>query len=113
MAALDDGDGRESWTTYRVLERLKAATLVENELHTGRTHQIRVHMQYLGHPVAGDDLYGKKQNTKLTELTGYAAPRQMLHASRLQFQHPRTKKEVKCEAPWPEDFVTALKTLRG
>lgn len=113
MAALDDGDGRESWTSYRVLERLKAATLVENELHTGRTHQIRVHMQYLGHPVAGDELYGKKQNAKLTELTGYAAPRQMLHASRLQFQHPRTKKEVKCEAPWPEDFVTALNTLRS
>ncbi|HEY1173099.1 MAG TPA: RluA family pseudouridine synthase [Verrucomicrobiae bacterium] len=112
MAALDDGDGRESWTSYRVLERMKAATLVENTLHTGRTHQIRVHMQYLGHPVIGDELYGKRQNAKLKELTGYAAPRQMLHASKLEFTHPKTKKLVKCEAPWPEDFQQALAVLR-
>lgn len=112
MAALDDGDGREAWTSYRVLERMSAATLVECELHTGRTHQIRVHMQYLGHPVAGDELYGKRQIARLKKLTNYAAPRQMLHASRLQFTHPRTKKEIKCEAPWPDDFQQALALLK-
>jgi 23S rRNA-/tRNA-specific pseudouridylate synthase len=96
-----------------VLERMTTATLVENTLHTGRTHQIRVHMQYLGHPVVGDELYGKKQNAKLKDLTGYVAPRQMLHASTLEFMHPKTKKQVKCEAPWPEDFQQALSVLKG
>lgn len=113
MTALDDGDGREAWTSYHVMERLNFATLVENELHTGRTHQIRVHMLYLGHAVVGDELYGKKQNAKMTDQTGYTPPRQMLHASKLEFIHPRTKKKVKCEAPWPADFVAALDILRA
>ena len=105
-------DGREAWTSYRVLERLRGATLVEALLHTGRTHQIRVHFEHIGFPVAGDTTYGKRQNARLTEATGYAAPRQMLHARKLGFVHPRTKKKVNFEAPWQGDFEEAMKTLR-
>jgi 23S rRNA pseudouridine1911/1915/1917 synthase len=81
-------------------------------LHTGRTHQIRVHFQFLGHPLAGDMTYGARQNKKLTELTGYKPPRVMLHARELTFIHPRTQKEMSFEAPLPEDFREALGFLR-
>src|SRR6266545_844319 len=110
--AVTDGSGRAAWTTFRVLERLREATLVEALLHTGRTHQVRVHFKHLGFPLVGDTTYGNRQNKRLSELTGYAAPRQMLHAHRLAFKHPRTGKELKCEAPWPEDFTEALAALR-
>ena len=110
--ATTDGQGREAWTAYRVLERLRGATLMEALLHTGRTHQIRVHFQHLGHPVAGDALYGGRPNQRLPELTGYTAPRQMLHARKISFMHPRKKKKLSFEAPWPEDFRDALKALR-
>ena len=110
--AVTDGSGRAAWTSFRVLERLREATLVEALLHTGRTHQVRVHFKHLGFPVVGDATYGNRQNKRLTELTGYAAPRQMLHARKLAFKHPRTGKELKCEAPWPEDFKEALQRLR-
>ena len=111
--AVTDGRGREAWTSYRVLERLNAATLAEALLHTGRTHQIRVHFQHLGFPIVGDTTYGNRQNKKLTEQTGYHAPRQMLHAQKLSFRHPRTGRQQTCEAPWPEDFQAALRVLRG
>jgi len=111
--AVTDGRGREAWTSYRVLERLRGATLVEASLHTGRTHQIRVHFQHLGFPVAGDTVYGKRPNARLAELTGHLAPRQMLHARRLGFTHPITGKKVVFEAPWPEDFKAALEAWRG
>ena len=109
--AVDDG-GREARTGYRVLERLRAATLVEAVLHTGRTHQIRVHFQFLGFPLVGDATYGNRQNERLADLTGYTAPRQMLHAYRLAFIHPRTAKRLSFEAPQPEDFLDALAALR-
>jgi 23S rRNA pseudouridine1911/1915/1917 synthase len=110
--AVTDGSGREAWTRYRVLERLRAATLVEALLHTGRTHQIRVHFKHLGFPIVGDATYGNRQNQRLGDLTGYRAPRQMLHAHRLGFRHPRTGRNLAFEAPWPEDFQEALRTLR-
>jgi 23S rRNA pseudouridine1911/1915/1917 synthase len=110
--AVDDDKGREARTTYRVLERLRAATLVEAELHTGRTHQIRVHFQFLGYPLVGDATYGNRQNQRLTELTRYAAPRQMLHAFQLSFIHPRTGHRLSFEAPRPEDFLDALAALK-
>jgi 23S rRNA pseudouridine1911/1915/1917 synthase len=110
--AATDGQGREAWTSYRVLERLRVATLIEALLHTGRTHQIRVHFQHLGFPVAGDTTYGSRQNARLIEATGYTAPRQMLHAFKLGFMHPRKKKKMTFEAPLPEDFEAALKALR-
>jgi 23S rRNA pseudouridine1911/1915/1917 synthase len=113
MAVVADKDGREAHTSYRVLEKLKAAALVEAQIHTGRTHQVRVHLQSIGVPVVGDATYGARQNKKLTELTGYAPPRVLLHAKELSFTHPRTKKEMRFEAPWPKDFKEALKALRG
>jgi 23S rRNA pseudouridine1911/1915/1917 synthase len=112
MAVRDDDSGRAAHTGWHVLERLNSATLIEAHLHTGRTHQIRVHFQFLGHPLAGDQTYGARQNRKLTELTGYEAPRVMLHARELSFVHPQKGKEVSFKAPPPEDFQEALKALR-
>ena len=102
MVALDDDAGRAAHTSYRVLARLQAATLVEAQIHTGRTHQVRVHFQFLGHPLVGDDTYGARQNARLKELANYAAPRVMLHAKELSFVHPRTQKRVKFAAPLPK-----------
>jgi 23S rRNA pseudouridine1911/1915/1917 synthase len=110
--AVTDGAGREAWTSYRVTERLRSATLVEALLHTGRTHQIRVHFQHLGFPVVGDATYGIRQNKRLAEVTAYVAPRQMLHAHELNFTHPRTGESQTFKAPWPEDFQLALAALR-
>jgi 23S rRNA pseudouridine1911/1915/1917 synthase len=112
MAVRDDDSGRAAHTSYRVLERLRSATFVEAQLYTGRTHQIRVHFQFLGHPLVGDATYGARQNKKLAELTGYEPPRVMLHARELSFIHPRTEREMSFEAPLPEDFRDALKGLR-
>ena len=113
MAVNDDDDGRPAHTGYRVIERLNQATLIEAHLHTGRTHQIRVHFQHLGFPVAGDNTYGQRQTKKLAELTRYEAPRVLLHAHKLAFTHPRTGKKVKFTAPIPADMAEALKFLRS
>ncbi|MFO1475806.1 MAG: RluA family pseudouridine synthase [Verrucomicrobiota bacterium] len=110
--AVQDDSGREAHTSYRVAERLRCTTLVEADLHTGRTHQIRVHFQYLGYPVLGDTTYGARQNRRVEELLGFGAPRVMLHASRLEFTHPKTGKPVKCLAPLPPDFEDLLRALR-
>lgn len=104
--------GREALTSYRVLEPLAGAMLVEARIHTGRTHQIRVHFEHLGHPLVGDATYGERPNRRLIELVRYEAPRQMLHARRLAFVHPRTTKPIAVEAPWPEDFEETLRRLR-
>jgi 23S rRNA pseudouridine1911/1915/1917 synthase len=109
---VDEDVGREAHTSYRVLERLTASTLAEATLHTGRTHQIRVHFKYLGYPLVGDSIYGHRQNTRLTELTQFKAARQMLHSFQLSFTHPRTGKRMRFEAPHPEDFLDALSALR-
>lgn len=111
MAVHQEG-GREAWTSYSVLERLRSATLVQAVLHTGRTHQIRVHFQFLGHPLVGDLTYGQRQNVRLEELTHYSAPRQMLHSRSLAFIHPRTGRKVTFESPRPADFLDALAALR-
>lgn len=95
--------GREAVTDYRVLERFKSACLVEFSLKTGRTHQIRVHSKFLGHPVVGDKLYGKE----VKGLNG-----QLLHAVRLTFVHPTSKKEMTFEAPLPDYFEKYLEILR-
>jgi 23S rRNA pseudouridine1911/1915/1917 synthase len=112
MAVRDDKSGRAAHTSYRVLEKLNSATFVEAQIHTGRTHQIRVHFQFLGHPLVGDETYGARQNARLKELANYAAPRVMLHARELSFVHPRTEKEMSFEAPLPKDFRDVLKSLR-
>jgi 23S rRNA pseudouridine1911/1915/1917 synthase len=85
---------------------------MEAQIHTGRTHQIRVHFQFIGHPLVGDETYGARQNARVKELTNYAAPRVMLHAKHLSIIHPRTKKLMNFEAPLPKDFQAALKLLR-
>lgn len=109
--AVTHGEGREAWTTYHVIERLRYATCVQAAIHTGRTHQIRVHFQHLGHPLAGDDVYGQRQTRRLAEQTGYAAPRVMLHAREIGFVHPRSGRELSFEAPIPMDFQEALNAL--
>ncbi len=88
--------GRFARTRYEVVERRRAHTLLRCDLDTGRTHQIRVHLAALGHPVAGDAGYGGRE-------TGAARP--MLHAWRLRLRHPRTGDDMNFEAPTPEDFT--------
>lgn len=104
--------GREAFTSYQVIERFKLASLVRAQLHTGRTHQIRVHFQHLGFPLVGDETYGRKQNIRLREEHEFKVPRQMLHAHKLAFVHPRSGKRVSFEAPWPSDFSEAIRQLR-
>jgi len=111
--AVDEEFGRQAHTSYRVLERLAGATLAEARLHTGRTHQIRVHFKFLGYPLLGDETYGHRQNHRLAEMTGYHAPRQMLHAFHLAFIHSRTGRRIEFDAPLPADFLDALSVLRS
>jgi len=98
-------DGREARTNWQVLERLKGATLIEARLTTGRTHQIRVHMASIGHPVLGDPVYGPKKSPY--PVTGG----QLLHAYRIGFVHPVTGKELLFEAPPEPRFLSWLKKL--
>ena len=100
--------GRAAITHYRTLEVLPGASLLEIQLETGRTHQIRVHMQAIGHGVVGDPIYGP--NPQLAKKLGLT--RQWLHAASLSFAHPRTGKQVSFEAPLTPDLETALKRLR-
>jgi 23S rRNA pseudouridine1911/1915/1917 synthase len=109
---ITEGRGREAWTSYRLLETLREASLVEVNLHTGRTHQIRVHFKHIGHPLVGDVVYGKRQTARLEELTGYRPPRFMLHSYRLSFVHPRTGLRKLFQAPIPEDFREGMNRLR-
>lgn len=98
--------GREAITRYRVIERFPRHTLVEVQLVTGRTHQIRVHLAHIGHPVAGDPVYaGRRDDLQIG--------RQALHAYRLRFRHPTRGEEVAFEAPLPEDFLAALARARS
>lgn len=99
-------DGREARTNWRVLERLRGATLIEARLTTGRTHQIRVHMASVGHPVLGDPVYGPKKSPY--PVTGG----QLLHAYRIGFVHPSTGEEMRFEAPPEPRFQHWLEKLR-
>ncbi|MDY6794259.1 MAG: RluA family pseudouridine synthase [Actinomycetota bacterium] len=101
--------GRPSRTLFKVLHAFPEAALLEVELITGRTHQIRVHLSYIGHPVVGDSEYGHK--VKIERRLGLE--RQFLHAKRLAFPHPRTGKEMDFEVPLPLDLETALERLRN
>src|SRR5438552_6570863 len=93
--------GRAAKTEYRVVRSSGKMSLVECQLHTGRTHQIRVHLHHLGHPVLGDKVYAPKLAKDY--------PRQMLHAWKLGFQHPCTGEWKNFEAPLPEDFTDAMR----
>lgn len=105
--------GRDARTSYRVRERFAGAAFIEVALHTGRTHQIRVHFQHLGHPIFGDELYGKRQTNKLAESAGFSPPRVMLHSWTLAFTHPAKRKLLRFEAPLPDDFRETLAALRS
>jgi 23S rRNA pseudouridine1911/1915/1917 synthase len=93
--------GRTAKTGYRVIRSSDQASLVECQLHSGRTHQIRVHLHHLGHPVVGDKIYAPRFANNFA--------RQMLHAWKLGFRHPRTGEWKHFEAPLPADFATAIK----
>ena len=96
--------GREARTGYRVLAQLHEMALVELRLETGRTHQIRVHLAHLGHPVVGDRVYGGRRE-RHAQAAEESAERQMLHAWRLGFRHPRTGAWLEFAAPPPADFL--------
>ena len=123
MHVFPEGDqGKEAVTHYRVLERLGYVNLVECTLETGRTHQIRVHFQFLKHPLFNDPEYGGDRILRGTTFTRYKQfvqncftllPGQALHARTLGFKHPSSGKEVLFEAPLPEGFDTVLQKWRS
>ena len=95
--------GKNARTIYHVVERLEKFTVLKLDLETGRTHQIRVHMQHIGHPVAGDRTYGG----------GHEMDRQALHAEMLGITHPDTGKHMEFTSPMPEDMREFIKKARG
>jgi 23S rRNA pseudouridine1911/1915/1917 synthase len=101
---------REAVTAYIVKERFKNVTLVEVEIKTGRTHQIRVHMAHIGHPVLGDQVYG---GTKVMKHGAVDIPRQMLHAETLSILHPDTGTPLSFTAPPPADMAVIIEKLRA
>ena len=124
MAVLADahlsGTRRHAVTHFTVVERLPRAAALEARLDTGRTHQIRVHLHYLGHPVVGDPVYGTRGAKQLLALLSPAAraavealPGQALHAHRLAFPHPRTGAHLSFTTPPPPAFLRAWEALRG
>ena len=100
-----DKNGKEAITKFKVLKRYDKYTLVEVNIETGRTHQIRVHMSYIGHPVVGDNVYSKGKNE--FDIEG-----QMLHAKHLEFKHPTTNKEMILDADIPKYFKDVLEKLK-
>ena len=102
--------GRAARTDFRRLARFDAADLLRAQLHSGRTHQIRVHLSSLGHPVVGDDTYGGGGGRRLV---GLGARRQFLHAAWLVFRHPATGQMMDLRAPLPEDLRASLVTVAG
>ncbi|QTH63835.1 23S rRNA pseudouridine(1911/1915/1917) synthase RluD [Psychrosphaera ytuae] len=109
--------GRESVTHYRVISKFRAHTHIRLRLETGRTHQIRVHMSHIRHPLVGDIQYGGRVQTPkgasekvLATLRGFK--RQALHAAMLRFEHPITGEELEFHAPLPEDFTNLVKVLK-
>lgn len=114
--------GKEAVTHYRVLERLGYVTLVQCELETGRTHQIRVHMQHIGHPIFNDELYGGDRIVKGTVFSKYKqfvencfqiCPRHALHAKTIGFIHPRTRQQMRFDSELPEDMRNVIDKWRG
>lgn len=104
--AVNMKDGKDAITHFTVLERFGNYTLVQCRLETGRTHQIRVHMAYIGHPVVNDPLYGYKRDA-------FPIEGQALHSCALDLVHPITKQAMHFEAPWPDDFKAVVQAVGG
>lgn len=105
MRNIDHQQGKDSKTLYETVKRYPCASLLKLKLLTGRTHQIRVHLTAIGHPIIGDDMYSKKIDERM--------PRQALHCYRLNIVHPVTKRLLKLKAPLPQDMVMLDSVLRG
>jgi len=107
--------GREAITHYAVQKRIESAygkfTLLEVRIDTGRTHQIRVHMASLGHPIVGDALYGAPREIRGKNRPTISLPRNFLHAAKLEFRHPRTQQQLFFEQPIPEELNQFLRRL--
>ncbi len=101
--------GRPAVTHYEITERFRDVSLLRVRIETGRTHQIRVHLAHIGHPVVGDRQYGRARAAQLP----VAPARQLLHAARLGIAHPKTGKPLEFNAPLPEDLREMLRALRG
>ncbi len=99
-------NSREAITHYRVIEEFSGFSHIECKLETGRTHQIRVHMSHLGHPIVGDSVYGKGRNTM-------GLNNQCLHSKCIEFTHPRTGERLKFESELPEYFIKLLEKIKG
>ena len=122
MTVFPEGDqGKPAITHYQVLERLRYVSLIKCRLETGRTHQIRAHMKYLGHTLFNDARYGGDVMLKGTHFSKYkqfvdncfkVLPRQALHARTLGFTHPKTEKKMFFEASLPEDMSAAIDKWR-
>jgi 23S rRNA pseudouridine1911/1915/1917 synthase len=125
MAVLRAG-GKTARTRYKVMEKFGSverpfASLIECRLETGRTHQIRVHLTHLGHPLVGDPQYGRNRTAPRAKspvedkafMAASTFQRQALHAFVLGFQHPSLHKTLRFEAPWPADFAQLVEALRG
>ena len=110
--------GKEAQTFYEVLEKFRGYSVLALKPHTGRTHQLRVHLSYLKHPLVGDRIYGGAL-VSLADLSGDRSlpgepiiDRQALHAWKIEFRHPISGKDMQLEAPWPEDFRQLVEALR-
>jgi 23S rRNA pseudouridine1911/1915/1917 synthase len=104
-------EGREARTDWKARLRLNGFTLIEADLHTGRTHQIRVHFSALGAPVVGDTLYGAPRQERVGATQLAPLGRNFVHAARITFAHPRTGQRMQFRAPVAPELVTYLKAL--
>lgn len=111
MAVHPDGRGKRAVTHYRVIDRMRGAALVECRLQTGRTHQVRVHLTHLGHPLIGDPVYGRERKGFKSILETLGFKRQALHAKRLGFIHPVSGKELSFDSALPTDMQELLSEL--
>ena len=111
MAVHREGRGKHAVTHYRVINRLRGAALVECRLQTGRTHQVRVHLTHLGHPLIGDPVYGRERKGFKSILETLSFKRQALHAKRLGFIHPVTGEKLSFDSALPTDMQELLSEL--
>jgi len=119
MAVTDSGNARYAETHWKIKEKYQRLSLLEFDIKTGRTHQIRVHCSAIRHPIVGDQIYGfKKPNRLFEDMPAFKkiisnVPRQMLHAWNLEFRHPETGKTLRLEAPLPVDMIEFINSIKS